>query len=292
MGYDARVSFETTIREGVARQTVEAALRPLLDDAETVLRTREDHMASKMVALEGGLLTVSVDYNVSYDFWSEIFLPLVDAIGKLAAEPFEATLENQDTGDADERYLTMLAGPAHLLPEYKSRAARDELRLSDVVLPLSARGWPLEDLETRTCMTIAMFPNDGNHKDAISRVSVDLEGLDLDEDRRGRIARLSVLLAREIAGDELTLHPRPGYGAAERALDGIGKTLGALVAYDRRMNAEPARSPDGSDYNALFELATTQISEIHQEALARADGRANAVAELEATTESAIAPRG
>jgi hypothetical protein len=291
MGYDARVSFEATIREAVTRQAVEEALRPLLDEAETVLRTRVDHMATKMIALEDGLLTVSVDFSAGYGFWDEIFTPVVRAVGMLAAEPFEATLENQDTGDADERYLTILAGPAHLIPEYKSQAVHNDLQINDIVLPPSARGWPLEDLETRTCMTIAMFPNAGDHKDAISRVSVDLEGLDLDEVRRRRIARLSVLLAREIAGDELTLHPRPGYGAAERALDGIGKTLGALVAYDRRMNAEPTRSPDGSDYNALLELATKQIAEIHEEALARADDRAGAPGEFEFTNEPASAPR-
>jgi hypothetical protein len=292
MGYDARVSFETTIREGVSRKTVEAALRPLLDDANTVLRTREDSMATRMVSLEDGLLVVSVDYNVGHSFWAEIFLPLVHDVGKLAAEPFEAILENQDTGDADERYLSMVAGPAHLLPDYKSRAARDDLRIHDIVLPPATRGWPLEDLETRTCMTIAMFPNGGDHKDAVSRVSVDLDGLDLDAARRSRIAKLSVLLAREIAGDELTLHPRPGYGAAERALDGIGKTLGEIVAYDRRMNEEPARSPEGSDYNALLEIATRQIAEIHGEALARADRRAGEAAEVEDTNEPASAPRG
>ncbi|CAN7783146.1 hypothetical protein LJR175_008272 [Variovorax sp. LjRoot175] len=292
MSYDARISFEAVIRDGVTRQAVEEALKPLLDHSETVLRTREDPTASKMVALDSGVLIVSVDDRVSDGFQTNVFIPVVDAIGALAVEPFEATLEDQDTGDADERYYTRLTGPAHLIPEFKSRQARDELQINDIVLPLSARGWPLEDLATRSCMTIAMFPNRGDHKDAVSRVSVDLEGLDLDEARRARIARLSVLLAREIAGESLILHPRPGYGAAERALDGVGKTLGALIAYDKRLNAEPARAPNGSDYSALLDIATAQIMGIHREALARADARAEAGSELEVATEHASAPRG
>jgi hypothetical protein len=292
MGYDARVSFEATIREGVTRQMVEAALQPLLDEADAVLRESQDPMADKSVALAGNLLIASVDFEAGYRFDEDVFIPVVDAIGALAAEPFEATREDQDTGDAEERYFTWLTGPAHLIPEFKSRQAREQLPVGDIVLPLSARGWPLEDLATHECMTIAAYPKDGHHTDAVSRVSVDLIGLELDEGRRDRIARLAVLLAREIAGDELILHPRPGYGAAERVLDAVGEALGAITGYDKQLNAEPAKAPEGSDYEALLRVATTGISRIRDEAVARADARVEPRDESDSTTDQTSSPRG
>lgn len=289
MGYDARVYFVATIREGVTRQAVEAALKPFLDDADTALCTRADPMADKMVALEGSRLSVHVDFEASNSFDTEIFLPVVRAVGALATEPFEATREDQDTGDADERYFTCLAGPAHLVPEFKYREARNQLQVEDIVLPLSARGWPLEDIATRECMTIAAYPKDGQHTDAVSRVSVDLVGLDLDDAARGRIARLAVLLAREIAGEELILHPRPGYGAAERVLDAAGDAMRALNAYDARLTGGPA---EAADYEALLLIGTARLERIRDEAVARANLIVETQAETESTTEQAHGPRG
>lgn len=292
MGYDARVSFEVTIREGVTREAVEAALKPLLDDSKFDLLDHNDPMEERLAALVDGSLIVRADISAGYNFHDHVFLPVVEAVGALAEDAFEATLENQDTGDAEERYTNVIAGPTHLIPEYKTRAARWGLRIEDIHLPVSARGWPLEDLATRECMTIAAFPKDGHHTDAVSRVSVDLLGLDLDEERRDRIARLAVLLAREIAGEELILHPRPGYGAAERVLDSVGATLGAVTEYDKRLGTEPARPPAGADYEALLHIATARITRIREEAVERANALAASLVESESICENASAPRG
>ena len=292
MGYDARVSFEVTIREGVTTEAVEAALKPLLDDSKFDLLDHSDPMEERLAALVDGILIVRADISAGYNFHDHVFLPVVQAVGDLAEDAFEATLENQDTGDADERYTTVLAGPAHLIPEYKTRAARWGLPIEDIHLPMSARGWPLEDIATRECMTIAAFPKDGHHLDAVSRVSVDLVGLDLDEARRDRIARLAVLLAREIAGEDLILHPRPGYGAAERLLDAAGEVMRAVDAYDAELNSDEGRSPDGADYEALRQVAKSRLDRIRHEAVTRSNAIAAPAVEDEGVTEQASGPRG
>lgn len=292
MGYDARVSFEVTIRDGVTRQAVEAALKPLLDDSKFELLEHNDPMEERLAALVDGTLIVRADISAGYNFHDHIFLPVVEAVGALAEDAFEATLENQVTGDADERYTTVLAGPAHLIPEYKTRSARWGLRIEDIHLPVSARGWPLEDIATRECMTIAAFPKDGHPTDAVSRVSVDLVGLDLDEARRDRIARLAVLLAREIAGEELILHPRPGYGAAERVLDAAGEVMRAVDAYDADLNSDEGRSPEGADYEALRQVAKSRLDHIRHEAVSRSNAIAAPAVEDEGVTEQSSAPRG
>ncbi|WP_298705638.1 hypothetical protein [Variovorax gossypii] len=277
MGYDARVSFEVAVRAGVTRAMVEQALRPLLDEAGTTLRVTEDPTASKMIALDSlsGLIIVSVEVNASWNFRSEIFEPVVLAVGELAATPFEATLEDQDTGDADERYFTMLEGPPGLLPEYKARAARAALLLDDIVLPPGARGWPMEDLTTRECMSIATIGAGETTRDAVTRVSVDLVGLDIDLARRERIARLTVLLAREVAGDELVLYPLPGYGAAERAIDAIGEIRNTIDRHEQALGGGGAdhRAPDGSDYVALTEKLIQQTDRVRKEFVALSNSR-------------------
>ncbi|KWT97726.1 MULTISPECIES: hypothetical protein [unclassified Variovorax] len=292
MGYDARVTFEATIREGVTRQAVEAALKPLLDDSEFDLLDRDDPMEEKLAALVDGILIVRADISAGYDFYDHVFLPVVEAVGAIAEDAFEATLENQDTGDAEERYTTVIAGPAHLIPEYKTRMARWSLPVEDIALPLSARGWPLEDIATRECMTIAAFPKGEHHTDAVTRVSVDLLGLDLDQARRNRIARLAVLLAREIAGEDLILHPRPGYGAAERALDAAGEAMRALNHFDAGLNAGMGRPPEGADYEALLQIAKSGIERVRDEAVSRSNAIVAPTAEAEPTIEQANAPRG
>ncbi|OUM04485.1 hypothetical protein [Variovorax sp. JS1663] len=288
MGYDARISFEVTIREGVTREAVEAALKPLLDDSKFDLLDHDDPLEERLAALVDGILIVRADISAGYNFHDHVFLPVVEAVGELADDAFEATLENQDTGDAEERYTTVIAGPAHLIPEYKTRTARWGLRVEDIALPLSSRGWPLENIATRECMTIAAFPKDGHHTDAVSRVSVDLVGLDLDDARRDRIGRLAVLLAREIAGEELILHPRPGYGAAERVLDAAGDALRAVNDYDAGLNAGTGRPPEAADYQVLLDLVKSGLGRVREEAVARS----NAVVAIESDTEQASAPRG
>ncbi|VTU44222.1 hypothetical protein [Variovorax sp. RA8] len=292
MGYDARVSFEVTIRDGVTKEAVKAALQPRLDDAKFDLLDHDDPMEERLAALVDGILIVRADITAGYNFHDHVFLPVVEAVGALAEDAFEATLENQDTGDAEERYTDVIAGPAHLIPEYKSRAARWGLRVEDIALPLSARGWPLEDIATRECMTIAAFPKDGHQTEAVSRVSVDLVGLELDGARRNRIARLAVLLAREIAGDELILHPRPGYGAAERVLDAAGGVMRAVNEFDTGLNAGAGRPPEGADFEALLDLVKSGLGRVRKEAVARANAVAASVAENEGNTDQASAPRG
>src|SRR5262245_60893143 len=104
MGYDARISFEAEIREGVTHQMVQEAVRPLLEHCQTLLLSHEDSTFSRMISFESGLLVARIDTSVSYGFQDEVFIPVVNAVGLLAAEPFEACLEDQNTGDAEERY--------------------------------------------------------------------------------------------------------------------------------------------------------------------------------------------
>lgn len=289
MGYDARVSFEAQMRPEVTRSMVEQALQPLLDEAETILRTRDDPTASQMIALDAGTVIVSLDLRVSHRFRDDIFEPVVRSVGDLSSTPFEATLEDQDTGDADERYHKVLGGPAGLIPEFKARAAREALPVADIALPPSARGWSLEDLFTRDCMSIATIGAGETTKDATTRVSVDLIGLDIDERRRERIARLAVLLAREIAGDDHVLYPLPGYGAAERALDAIGELRKTIDLHEQALGGGGAnhRAPDGSDYVALTDKLIQQTDRVRKEFVARSNSRFEPQA-----PDQADAPRG
>jgi len=274
MGYDARVSFKAAVRPEVTRSMVEQALRPLLEEAGTTLSTTNDPNAEPLIALDSGVIIVSADLSVSYTFADNVFTPVVHAVGALASTPFEATLEDQDTGDADERYHRVLAGPAGLMPEFKTRAAREALPVDDISLPPSARGWSLEDMFTRECMSIATIGAGETTKDATTRVSVDLIGLDIEEPRRERIARLAVLLAREIAGDDHVLCPLPGYGAAERALDAIGEIRSTIDRHEQALgDGANYRAPDGSDYVALTDKLIQQTDRVRREFIARSNSR-------------------
>ena len=103
----------------------------------------------------------------------------------------------------------------------------------------------------------------------------DLTGLELDAQRRDRIARLPPALAREIAGDELLLEARPGAGAADWVLaraTGLASQLDARNALinDEANDGRNARVPDGDDYNRVFSETVSEVIAIEREALARA----------------------
>ncbi|TAL65800.1 MAG: hypothetical protein EPN79_11660 [Burkholderiaceae bacterium] len=208
MSYDARVTFEACIRDDVTREQVAAAVRPLLDYSGTELRVTEDPMASKMVALEGGLLIVSIDDAVGYSFQQEIFQPVVQAVGLLVSEPFEACLENQDTGDADERYMTLIGGPKGMIPEYLSKCTKEEIdgMLSRIVLPPGTGGISIDEMAHTNYVRLSTIASGSGDQEPVDRFVVNLDGLVLDEHKRGRIARLTALLAREIASEEHSIN--------------------------------------------------------------------------------------
>lgn len=208
MGYDARTSFEAVLRENVNVDQVREAIQPLLDELETTLRTEVDCMQSKMVAFADGILTVCVDESVSYDYDDRILRPVASAIGALAAEAFEVELEDQDTGDAEERYTTWVEGPPAAIPEFKARAARDMIAVEDLQLPPGTTGLTLDGLATCDTFTLATSAAGESQQDSVARVTVDLQGLDLPEAQRGRIVRLAALLAREIAPADAVMHAR------------------------------------------------------------------------------------
>ena len=208
MGYDARTRFEAVLREDVSLDQVREAMQPLLDELDTTLRTRVDCMESKMVAFADGTLTVCVDESVSYDYDERMLRPVAKAIGALAAEAFEVELENQDTGDAGERYTTWVEGPPAAIPEFKARSARDMIAVEDLQLPPGTTGLTLEGMSACDTYVLATATDGESQQEAVARVTVDLQGLELSEAQRGRVARLAALLAREIAPSGLAMHAR------------------------------------------------------------------------------------
>lgn len=208
MGYDARTRFEAVLREDVSLDQVREAMQPLLDELDTTLRTRVDCMESKMVAFADGILTVCVDESVSYDYDERMLRPVAKAIGALAAEAFEVELENQDTGDAGERYTTWVEGPPAAIPEFKARSARDMIAVEDLQLPPGTTGLTLDGMAACDTYALAMSVAGESQHDSVARITVDLQGLNLPEAQRGRIARLAALLAREIAPAEAIMHAR------------------------------------------------------------------------------------
>lgn len=219
MGFNAYARADAILRPEVTREQVEDACRDFLDWRGYELLDDDSELHETGVAYDVSTqcFTLQITSECPHCFATDTFQPLVLAIGELAAEPFAATLVDEDTSNEDSREFVVIAGPSDQLSEFQFRRARCaiEEQLRHVDFPPGSRGDSVADLATRECMTITTIAPSAGSDGAVARVAVDLTGLELDAPRRERIARLATALAREIAGDELLLEARPGAGAAD-----------------------------------------------------------------------------
>ncbi len=222
MGFNAYARVDAILRSGVTREQVEDACRNFLDWRGYELLDDDFDLHETGVAYDASTqcFTLQITSECPRSFATDTFRPLVLAIGELAAEPFAATLVNEDTSNEDSREFVLLAGPADQIGEFRFRRARCaiEEQLNDIDLPPGTPGDSITELATRDSMTFStMVPGEAEPSE-VPRVALDLAGLDLDAGRRDRIARLATALAREIAGDELRLSTRLGAMARTEAV--------------------------------------------------------------------------
>lgn len=297
MGFNAYSRVEAILRPGTTSEQVEEACRDFMDWRGYELLDDDSDLHETGVAYDQATqcFTLQITSECPGGFATDTFRPLMLAIGELAAEPFAATLVNEDTGNEDSREFVVVAGPSDKISEFQFRRARwaIEEQLQHVDFPPGSRGDSVADLATRECMTIATIaPADTRSGgEAVARVAVDLTGLELDGHRRDRIARLAAALAREIAGDELLLEARPGAGAADWVLARTAGLAAQLDARNALINDEAndgrnARVPTGDDYNRAFSETVSEVIAIEREALARV----HAVTSDE--PEAPVTPRG
>ncbi|CAN7770069.1 hypothetical protein LJR290_007477 [Variovorax sp. LjRoot290] len=296
MGFRAYSRIDAILRPGTTPDEVASACRRFLDWRGLELLLDDSDLYETGVAYDPSTecFILQITCECPHGFAEDMFEPLVNAIGELAAHPFVATLVNESTSNEDSREFEVVAGPSDQLGEFRVRRARcaieEQLRYID--FPPGSTGDTIADLATRECMSIATFAPNQNAADssAVTRVAVDLTGLNLDAESRDRIARLATALAREIAGDELLLKARPGAGAADWVLartTGIATKLGArnaLIA-DEANGGQNARDPNACDYNLAFSETINEVIAIEREALARVQ------AEAPVEPEAPAAPR-
>ncbi|OUM04484.1 hypothetical protein [Variovorax sp. JS1663] len=214
MGFNAYARVEASLRPEVTRAQVEAACRDFLDWRGYDLLHDDFHLHETGVAYDVATqcFTLQITSECPHGFAVETFQPLVLAVGELAAEPFAATLVDEDTSNEDSREFVVLAGPADQIGEFRFQRARCaiEEQLKDVDLPPDTPGASVAELAVQDTMTFSTMAPGEVEPAEVARVALDLTGLDFVAARRDRIARLAVALAREIAGEELRLSARPG----------------------------------------------------------------------------------
>ena len=282
MGYNAYARVEAILLPGTTLDQVSAACRPFLDWRGLELLSDDSGLFETGAAFDRSTqcFTLQITCECPHGFAEDTFKPLINAIGELAAHPFAATLMNEDTSNEDAREFEVIAGPMDQIGEFQYRRAKlaiDE-RLGHIELPPGSAGDTLAELAMRDCMTIATYSPDSQQPyfDAVARVAVDVTGLDLSEDRRDRIARLAAALAREIAGEELMLMPRPGAGAADWVL-AQGAEVSARLELALEQTAAissdheaPRGTSQTAPLNEAVRSAVGLLAGIRHEALARA----------------------
>lgn len=281
MSFNAYARVEVVLRPGTTRDQVEAACRDFLDWRGYELLPNDTELFETGVAFDeaAGHFTLQITSQCPAGFGDDTFRPLVLAIGELALRPFSARLLNEDTSNDDSREYEVIAGPAAQLSEYKAREASYALEehLQHISLPPGSTGDSMAELAARSCMTIATIAPASAGSERVARVAVDLTGMDLDETRRVRIARLATAIAREIAGqngEALQLEAGPGAGAADWVLartSRIGSYLHARSAMlaDTANRGRNKRDPNGYDYNVVTRDVLAEVGAIEQAALAR-----------------------
>ena len=280
MGFNAYARVDAILRPEITRNQVEDACRAFLDWRDYELLGDDSDLYETGVAFDVSTqcFTLQITSECPSGFATDTFRPLVLAIGELAAEPVAARLVNEDTSNEDSREFVVIAGPSDKIGEFQFRRARCaiEEQLQHVAFPPDSTGDSVADLATRECMTIATIARaDADSSGAsVARIAVDLTGLELDGQRRDRIARLAAVLAREIAGDELLLEARPGAGAADWVLaraTGLASRLDARnsLINDEANDGRDARVPIADDYNLAFSETVSEVIAIEREAMAR-----------------------
>lgn len=296
MGFNAYARVDAILRPEITRDQVEDACRDFLDWRGYELLDDDSDLYETGAAYDEATqcFTLQITSECPRCFGTDTFQPLVLAIGELAAEPFVATLVDEDTSNEDSREFVVIAGPADKIGEFQFRRARFaiEEQLRHVDFPPGSTGDSVAELATRECMTITtLAPTAGSVSEAVARVAVDLTGLELDGQRRERIARLTAAIAREIAGDELLLEARPGAGAADWVLaraTGLASRLDARnsLINDEANDGRDARVPNADDYNLAFSETVSEVIAIEREAMARVH------AAVSGEPEAPVTPRG
>ncbi|CAN7377464.1 hypothetical protein [Variovorax sp. LjRoot178] len=295
MGFNAYARVDAILRPEITRNQVEDACRDFLEWRGYELLDDDSSLHETGVAYDVSTqcFTLQITSECPHCFATDTFQPLVLAVGELAAEPFAATLVDEDTSNEDSREFVVIAGPSDQIGEFQFRRARCaiEEQLRHVDFPPGSKGHSVADLATRECMTITTIAPSAGSDGAVARVAVDLTGLELDASRRERIARLATALAREIAGDELLLEARPGAGAADWVLErtaGLASQLDARNALikDEANDGRNARVPNADDYNHAFSETVSEVIAIEREALARVH------AAISDEPETPVIPRG
>ncbi|VTU44218.1 hypothetical protein [Variovorax sp. RA8] len=188
MGFNAYARVQATLRTDVTREQVEATCRDFLDWRGYELLGDDFDLHETGVAYDVStqLFTLQITCECPHGFATDTFQPLVLAIGELAAEPFAATLLNEDTSNEDSREFVVQAGPADQLGEFRFRRARCaiEEQLKDIDLPPGTPGVSVAELAAQDTMTFStMAPG---ALDEVARIALDLTGLDFDAARRDR----------------------------------------------------------------------------------------------------------
>lgn len=284
-----RLSFDAKLRDEVSVEAIRAALEPLpLSRFGWIGDTTEYQLGpwtriQRQDDLLVGRLQVEVD-DVE-GFFEVVCRPALEAVAALAHEPFEVLYDNLDAGTEDFPEVTRtLFGDPTQFAELEARLAMNSLgdSLRHMVLP-AASPLTIEAIAPLQCVTYDMRGRSSSDATAVSRVAVDLSGLRLDTVQRDRIARLSAALAREIAGDQLTVEAQPGGGAANWVLKSLALLDEQVVAL----------TETGEDYQALLRAVREGMRDIQAHSLAlKANASASSETETPDETQAADVPRG
>lgn len=199
MSFNAYCRVEVRLRPDTTPHQVEVACRPFLDWRCDSLKPNDADLYETGVAFDpfDAQFVLQVTSSCPNSFADEIFTPVVNAIGALATEPFEALLINESTSSDDERQFRLVAGPVDQVAEFRSRTATRAIResLAEVSLPPGSSGLELDDAALLVAgFAIAML--DATTGTPRPSINVDLAGLDLSDRERGEVGRLAVVLAR------------------------------------------------------------------------------------------------
>ena len=110
MRYQMNCQFETSIAAGVTREQVEDAVEPVLTMLGEYLGDQENIDRSADVWFDGQSVVACVNAYVGYDF-PEAFDETCAALGKLAGQPFMATLSNEDGNGPGPTLVETRYGP-------------------------------------------------------------------------------------------------------------------------------------------------------------------------------------
>lgn len=199
MSFNAYCRLEARLRPDTTPREVEEACRPFLDWRGDSLKPNDADLYETGVAFDpfDAQFILQVTSSCPNSFADEIFTPLVNAIGALAAEPFEAVLINESSSSDDERLFRLVAGPADQVNEFRSKAATRGVCewLAEVSLPPGSSGLGLDAAALQGSGFSISLPVTGAGIPRPS-ISLNLAGLELSDRESDEVGRLAVVLAR------------------------------------------------------------------------------------------------